>query len=165
MRHDLLESLVGAPPIRLPEHVRAKVTTLADASVVLEAQHDGYLRRFGVIHRRRLILAPDGLELQGFDRLGPLKGHLRLPVDLPFAVHFHVHPEVGCSAGKTAGTAELALPDGEVWIMSAAGAELSIEESVHFADLSGPRRSMQIVLRGACFGESEMGPAEAHAAD
>ena len=153
VNHELLESLVGASPIRFPDSVSVKVSTTADGALAVDAQHDGYLRQFGLIHRRRLELAADGEQLAGTDRLGPLKGHLRLPVDVPFAIHFHLHPTVVCRSTGPAG-AQLVLPDGQQWTLSASGAELSIEESVHFADLSGPRRSLQIVMRATTFGES-----------
>ena len=36
--------------------------------------HDGYARRHGLIHRRLLILSPNGRELRGEDLLGRLGG-------------------------------------------------------------------------------------------
>ena len=89
------------------------------------------------------------------DRLGPPRGRLRLKHDVPFAIHFHVHPEAACQ-GLGPGAAEIELGDGRAWQFTLEGAALSIEESVHFADSSGPRRALQIVLRGATFGESEI---------
>jgi len=79
-----------------------------------------------------------------------------LAVDAPFAVHFHLHPAVACARGAKEGTADLTLRDGQRWRFTADGAQLSIEESIHYADLSGPRPSLQLVLRGACFGENEV---------
>ena len=35
----------------------------------VEASHDGYVRRFGLVHERRLTLSPDGAALSGEDRL------------------------------------------------------------------------------------------------
>jgi uncharacterized heparinase superfamily protein len=155
VRHDLLESLVGASPIRAPDEVSAAVSSLADGTLALMARHDGYVRQSGLVHTRRLELAADGATLKGSDRLSGAKGHMRLTVDMPFAIHFHLHPLVTCRSSAP-GTAELVLPDGEVWTMSASGAALSVEDSRHFADLSGPRRSLQIVLRAATFGDSEV---------
>src|SRR5690606_31588935 len=37
----------------------------------LEASHDGYVSRFGLVHRRILILRDDGSELRGEDLLVP----------------------------------------------------------------------------------------------
>src|SRR5690606_26633969 len=41
------------------------------AATRLEASHDGYAGRFGLIHRRILILRDDGTELRGEDLLVP----------------------------------------------------------------------------------------------
>jgi uncharacterized heparinase superfamily protein len=48
------------------------------------------------------------------------------------------------------------LADGKVWRFSLEGARLSLEEGTFFADSAGPRSAMQIVARGASFGESEV---------
>jgi uncharacterized heparinase superfamily protein len=79
---------------------------------------------------------------------------LRLKSDLPFAIHFHLHPEITCRRGTVTGTAEIITPEGQVWFFSAEGAELNIEEGVYFADSSGPRRALQFVLREATFGDT-----------
>ena len=154
VRHDLLESLVGAPPIRFPQHAGGRIETLADNAIVLEAHHDGYLRKQGLVHRRRLVLDASGAVLSGVDTLGPPKGQLRLPVDMPFAIHFHLHPDVACNLNAKGTAAEIALLGGARWELTAEGAQLSVEDSAHCADLSGPRRALQIVLRGACCGET-----------
>jgi len=154
--HDLLETLVGAPPIRFPEHVGARIKNAPDGGISLTARHDGYRRRFGLIHRRKLFLDPSGCRLSGTDSLGPMRGKLRLADDVPFAIHFHLHPDVGCSVAPRGARAEIVLLNGERWGFTAEGAQLAVEDSFHCADLSGPRRALQIVLRGACCGESEV---------
>lgn len=154
--HNLLESLVGAPPIRFPERVVARITELPEGGISLRARHDGYHKQFGLIHRRHLTLEADGKILSGTDKLGPMRGNLRFAVDVPFAVHFHLHPDVACSLARRGGAAEIVLPNNERWSFAAQGAQLTVEDSFHCADLSGPRRALQIVLRGACYGESEV---------
>ena len=154
VRHPILERLVGAPPIRFPNRVTHSVSRGEDGDV-LDASHDGYMRVFELMHLRTLKLSADGQTLDGYDRLKPQGGELRLKQDVPFAVHFHLHPEVEAAAGES-NTAVLRLRDGSRWQFQAAGAELSLEPSVHFADISGPARSVQIALRAATFGDSEI---------
>ena len=154
--NDLLETIVGSPPIRFPAHVWARVQDLPDGGIALKAHHDGYRRQFGIIHRRQLTLDVSGGKLTGVDKLGPPRGQLRLSMDVPFAIHFHLHPDVACTEAPKGGRTEVVLPNGERWAFSAKGAHVSIEDSVYCADLSGPRRSLQIVLRGACYGENEV---------
>ena len=55
----------------------------------------------------------------------------------------------GC--GGTDGT-----PNGECWRLAAPAANLSLEESIYLAHLSGPMRSIQIVLRGIATGDTEV---------
>jgi uncharacterized heparinase superfamily protein len=155
VRHALLERLVGAAPICHPDWVTSLLERTPQGDV-LEAGHDGYLAAFGLVHRRRLTLACDGLSLDGHDSLGPPSGTLRLVQDVPFAIHFRLHPDVRCEWPAPAPSAELALPGGQRWRFSAEGAQFSLEESVHYADLAGPRQSLQIVLRGACFGDTQV---------
>src|SRR5690606_31717552 len=76
--------------------------------------------------------------------------------DLPFSIHFHLHPDVSCDMGLVPNTADVRLADGQIWRLEVAGAELAIEESTFFANSTGPRGSMQIVLRAATFGESDV---------
>ena len=45
------------------ENFREAVTN----GVLLSTSHDGYVPHFGVIHRRVLMIAPDGTRLLGFD--------------------------------------------------------------------------------------------------
>ena len=153
VRHPLIERLVGAAPIRFPEGVEASVDITSHGDV-LDASHDGYVAAFGLVHRRRLVLAAGGSSLEGHDSIGPPHGTLRLKQDVPFAVHFHLHPEVKCERVGTAQRVELVLPGGERWRFSVEGAELTLGESVHYADPAGPRHSLQIVLRGSCCGET-----------
>ena len=154
VRHPLLERLVGAAPIRFPDHVTSTLTR-GDDGDLLDASHDGYVRVFDIVHHRKLALAADGAKLVGVDRLGPVRGQLRLAQDVPFAFHFHLDPQVHCDRDGD-GSARLLLRSGETWRFSATNAQLSVEPSVHYADLAGPARSLQIVLRGASWGETEV---------
>lgn len=62
----------------------------------LEARHDGYRRRFGLDHLRRLWLSPEGDDLRGEDVLEPAGGALsRLARGGPssVAIRFHLAPD------------------------------------------------------------------------
>ena len=141
--------------LRQPDNVDWHIEDV-DAGIALEASHDGYQRRFGMLHGRHLQLAGDGMRLEGCDRLHSGKRNLRLKSDVPFAIHFHLHPDVSCRMRANSNDAELSLPGGERWRFSAHGAALTVEESTYFAGSAGPRAAMQIVLRGATFGNSEI---------
>jgi uncharacterized heparinase superfamily protein len=151
--HHRLETLLGAQPIRLPEQVSWQVADTGDG-VMLEASHDGYLRRFGLVHSRRLFLSADGRCLDGRDRLDGPHQKVRLKSEAVFSIHFHLHPEVGCRLAEDLSAAELELANGQRWLFRAEGIALAVEESTFFANSTGPRGSLQIVLRAVTLGES-----------
>jgi uncharacterized heparinase superfamily protein len=65
---------------------------------------------------------------------------------LPFAVRFHIHPDVRVSRLE-GGSILLKLPGGEGWRFRAGGGELSVEESVYLGG-GVVRRTEQLVILG-----------------
>jgi uncharacterized heparinase superfamily protein len=147
--------LRGALPIEHPDRVTATVAE-TETGLRLEATHDGYVGRWGLLHERSLSLNAAGDRLAGSDGLLAAKGVLRFAWDVPFAVHFHVHPDVEVWPGREPDTADLILRSGQHWRLCARGAALTIEPSVHCGGALGPRPAQQLVLRGACHGEARV---------
>ncbi len=113
----------------------------------IEASHDGYAARYGLVHRRILILRDDGSELRGEDLLVPV-GRKGKRGKVGFAIRFHIGPgiELGLSAnGKGAG---LALPDGSYWQFVAGDGEVLIEESLWVDGAGKPYPIQQLVVQG-----------------
>jgi uncharacterized heparinase superfamily protein len=113
----------------------------------LEASHDGYAARYGLIHRRILILRDDGAELRGEDLLVPA-GKRGKRGKVGFAIRFHLGPgiEVGLSDDRQG--VGLALPDGSYWQFRAGNGEIEIEDSI-WSDRHGrPQAIRQLVLQG-----------------
>lgn len=123
----------------------------ARRAVRLEASHDGYASRYGLIHRRILMLAADGMELRGEDVLEPA-GKRAKRGKVGFAIRFHLAPgvEAGLSADRRG--AGLALPDGSYWQMRLGGdigeAALAIEESLWVDGEGRPHGTSQLVIEG-----------------
>lgn len=116
-----------------------------DGSVWVDASHAGYADRAGWLHRRRVYLGAAGDTFRGEDTLDPAHGK-RPQGDLPFAVRFHLHPDVQVSL--LADGALLRPPSGEGWRFRAAGASIGLEESVYLGRTGEMRRAEQIVLSG-----------------
>ena len=115
-----------------------------EGRILLDLAHDGYLRNFGVLHRRRLYLSADGTDLRGEDRLEP-RPH-RAPKTGPFAVRFHLHPTVSASLAQGGDSVLLRPPKGGGWHLHAAGAVVSLEPSIYLGLSDEIRRSQQVVL-------------------
>ena len=155
IRNERLEQSLGAIPLTLPSVVTCE-TSEDDSGIALVAAHDGYVDRFALSHTRFLALSADGRRLAAKDRLASARGELRLARDVPFAIHFHLHPDVLPTLLEAADAVDLLLSNGERWRLSAAGAAISLEASTFVADPAGPQPSEQVVLRGLCGGESEV---------
>jgi uncharacterized heparinase superfamily protein len=154
MRNEGLQRGVGAAPIQHPDRVTSKVQEI-DGDIALSASHDGYVDRFNLVHARTLTLDAAGQRLEGVDTLSGARSDLRFAYDVPFAVHFHLHPRSGARLAAGGG-ADLILPSGAHWRLSASGAALAIEESTHFAEMIGPLQAQQVVLRAVCYGAAEV---------
>ncbi len=132
---------VNAQIVSGPRAVAARRHNPGDNSTVLQTSHDGYARRFGLMHERSFRLAADGRLLEGMDRFTGVPSQ----PDLSFAVRFHLHHAVVVHATDRRTALDLRLPDGGVWRFEANG-PVELEESVHLSDVFGSRPTHQIVL-------------------
>src|SRR5205085_2018288 len=114
---------------------------------LITTSHDGYLARFGVIHRRVLMAAQDGTRLDGEDTLTPAPGGKIKGNEADFALRFHLHPAVKASRLSDARGVMLVLPNRDVWTFEALDDKVDLEDSVFLAGNDGPRRTAQIVIR------------------
>ena len=114
---------------------------------LITTSHDGYLARFGVIHRRVLMAAQDGTRLDGEDTLTPAPGGKIRGNETDFALRFHLHPSVKASRLSDARGVMLVLPNRDVWTFEALDDKVDLEDSVFLAGNDGPRRTAQIVIR------------------
>ena len=113
----------------------------------LEADHDGYVRAFGLVHKRSLMLGNDGKELRGADQLVP-KGRRKIRDSAPYAIRFHLAP--GVEATKTADGmgAILRSPGAPPWNFRCRGANLSVEESLMIDGRGEIVPTTQLVIQG-----------------
>ncbi len=106
----------------------------------ISATHDHYRQRFGLTYTRQIFLAAGGEDLRGEDQLSGRPG-------AAFTVRFHLHPAVQASLAEDAAAALLRLPSGNLWRLRAAGAEMSLGESVYLGS-GEARKTQQVVLSG-----------------
>jgi uncharacterized heparinase superfamily protein len=114
----------------------------------LEASHDGYVGRFGLVHRRVLLLRDDGTELRGEDLLVPA-GRKGKRGKVPYAVRFHLGPGVEAAVAETGRSAGLALPDGSYWhFVAGADGVIELDESLWVDGDGRPHPVHQLVMQG-----------------
>jgi len=119
----------------------------SDVASRIEASHDGYVRRWGLIHRRQLMLTGDGKELRGEDALLP-QGRRRKAGMAPFCIRFHLGAGVQASPPADGLAALLRLPGGALWQFRCRGGMLTIEDSLWIDGEGRPVATQQLVVSG-----------------
>ena len=138
--------LQGAPIVSGPANVESYREAVPHGEL-LTTSHDGYLGKFGVIHRRVLMVSQDGSRLDGEDTLSAAPGGKIKGNESDFALRFHLHPSVKASRLSDARGVMLVLPNRDVWTFEAMDDKVDLEDSVFLAGNDGPRRTAQIVIR------------------
>ncbi|GGD62495.1 heparinase [Erythrobacter arachoides] len=113
----------------------------------LEASHDGYAARFGLLHKRILILRDDGSELRGEDVLVP-SGRKGQRGKVPYAIRFHLGRHVEATLTPGGKGASLLLPDGALWQFATGAEKVEIEESLWVDGNGRPHSVQQLVIQG-----------------
>jgi uncharacterized heparinase superfamily protein len=150
-----LAQIVGTPIVSGPRKVPCRRIDDRDAQGFV-ASHDGYVGRFGIVHERALRLGEEGAVLEGRDRFLSTRGRSARSED-EVALRFHLHPD---STLLSDGQSRLVIASrhGEQWLFSVDdGAHASVEETIFFAGLAGPRRSRQIVFSFRLRERTELG--------
>lgn len=114
---------------------------------LIEASHDGYVKRFGFTHQRQLTLSPDGRELKGQDVL-IAAGRRRRAEAVPFAIRFHLAPAVEVATTADGQGALLRIRGSTVWQFRCRGGRLDIEESLWIDGEAAPHATQQLVVSG-----------------
>jgi len=140
--------LGGSPIVGGPTRVTVNREE-SPGAIALRAMHDGYATRFGILHERVLVLATDGMRLEGEDIFLDAEGEPRLrSARDEFAIRFHLHPTVKATRLTDGHGVMLMTPNKEVWTFSAYHDQVELEDSVYLAGSEGPRRTLQLVIRG-----------------
>jgi uncharacterized heparinase superfamily protein len=120
----------------------------------IEASHDGYVARYGLIHNRILIIANDGNEIVGEDILVPSsKKGKRGKVG--FAIRFHLGKGVEAHMAEDGRGASLLTPDGKLWQLRLRGetsggedVKLVKDDSLWVDGDGRPHATEQLVIEG-----------------
>lgn len=132
----------GSAVIGGPKRVAVARDSDAEGERIM-ASHDGYARRFGVIHQRALTLDHGGAWLMGDDTLRPVREKDGAK-NTSYAIRFHLHPGVLAEVVDR-DHVRLITPSGQIWTF-AADLPVILDDSVLFASLDGMRRTTQLVI-------------------
>jgi uncharacterized heparinase superfamily protein len=142
-----VELIDGGGVRRRPHPVETRREDGPNGTLV-EIAHNGYAG-LGVMHRRRLYLGDNGDDFRGEDTvIGS--------VAQPFAIRFHLHPDVQASLTGNGRTALLRLGDGAGWRFRSDLDSVALEDSVYLGSGGVPRRSSVLVIAGRSRAGEEM---------
>ncbi|MES2035047.1 MAG: heparinase II/III family protein [Pseudomonadota bacterium] len=145
---DFAAAALGARLIGAPRHIEVRRQE-TDAAAWLEMSHEGWVKRFGLIHERKLYLDRATEDLRGEDHFRPkvekeLDGPRRY---MPFTVRFHVHPDAQASLARDQKSVLLKGAHEQGWWLRNDAVEVAIQPSLYVDD-GVARRTVQVVLRG-----------------
>jgi len=127
-----------------------------ESGIWLESHHEGYLGDYGLAHRRRLFMPRDGHDVRGEDSLFAPVGSTPIRRDqVPFAIRFHLHPNVRVSLSQDQSSALLVVKGKAGWRFRTDGGKVALEDSVYLATGSSPLKTQQIVIHGEAFCDSD----------
>lgn len=145
--------------IDTPSLVRYQKSLLPDGRRI-ELSHNGFQLTHGLTHARIMDVANDGRGIVGEDVLTTLTDDDQRRFDgaldqtklqgIPYAVRFHLHPDVDATLDLGGTAVSLALKSGEIWVFRYDGiGRLELKPSVYLENgRLKPRPAKQVVLSG-----------------
>jgi len=147
-------------PIAIAADTKAKILRFAEVengATMLQATHSGYQNDFGLLYDRKLVLNCNGRALSGTDRLycaheqDQKRLHAAIKQQavqkIPFAVKFHIAPDVDAQLDLGGTAVSLQMPDNKVWIFKATGGAISLLDSAYYtSERLQARATKQIVV-------------------
>ncbi len=141
--------LGGSPMLGGPSQVSVSRDERPDGTVTVRAAHDGYAKRYGIVHERTVTLAADGTKFDGEDFFFAADGSAQIRTDQDrYAVRFHLHPAIKATRLTDGHGVLLVTPTREAWTFSAGDNPVQLEDSVYLASNEGLRRTVQMVIHG-----------------
>ncbi|ASM73697.1 MULTISPECIES: heparinase II/III family protein [Roseobacteraceae] len=149
--NEILVDAPGSVPIEMSQ---------VNDGIRFQGGHDGFVSTHGLTHARTLELTFDGRGMAGEDMLLALEDVDKRRFDraldagklqgVPFAIRFHLHPEVDATLDLGGAAISMALKSGEIWVFRHDGNyELRLDPSVYLEKgRLKPRATQQIVLMG-----------------
>jgi uncharacterized heparinase superfamily protein len=107
----------------------------------LEASHDGYARRFGIVHTRKIMMTDNGEHITGEDLLEG-QGHQEV------TLRFHLHPNIRAVYEQGKNKVYLDLPSRDLWTFQAFSGTITLAESVYFCHSGARLDTKQILVQG-----------------
>ena len=115
----------------------------------INAAHDGYLKRYGIIHDREVEFYPEKTKFIGYDKIIS-KNKIR---NLKFDIRFHLEPNV--KVMKTQDNKSILIDlDGEGWRFNSINNNINIDNGLYFGKKNSFTDNQNIFISGMTSGEN-----------
>ena len=109
----------------------------------INAAHDGYLKRYGVIHEREIEFYPEQIKFIGHDKI-ICKSNIK---NLKFEIRFHLEPNIKIM--KTQNNKSILIElDGEGWRFSSDNNNMNIDNGLYFGKKDSFIDNQNIIISG-----------------
>ena len=109
----------------------------------ISAAHDGYLKRYGIIHDREIEFYPEQIKFIGFDKITS-KNKVK---NLKFEIRFHLEPNVKIM--KTQDNKSILIDlDGEGWRFNSGDNNINIDNGLYFGQKNSSVDNQNICISG-----------------
>ena len=109
----------------------------------IEAAHDGYLKKYGVIHNRKIEFFPEQQKLIGVDSLDKKKNFK----SSNFEIRFHLEPNIKIMKTKDGKSIFIEL-DNEGWKFICNNHKVEIENGLYFGEKNNYKENQNIYISG-----------------
>ncbi|NRA87441.1 MAG: heparinase II/III family protein [Rhizobiales bacterium] len=121
------------------------------------ASHNGYVKQFGLIHKRQISLSEEGDLVTGLDLLTPKSAKTKFKgKKLPFDIRFHLHPHIVTQTSRDGHSILLTLPNRDMWQFVSTFASFKLEDSIYLGESHEKKTTKQIVISGEVLDYAEV---------
>ena len=113
-----------------------------DKNIFLEGSHDGYLKNFNIIVKRKIIISKISDEILGSDFILSMKNKFNKTM---YDIRFHLVPNCKCLLTNDKKSVLIKTKNNRSWVFSAKS-ELYLENSVYIGDGKKIEQNQQIVI-------------------
>jgi uncharacterized heparinase superfamily protein len=116
----------------------------------INASHDGYLRKYGVVHDREIEFYPEQMKFIGRDKI-IYKNKVK---NLKFEIRFHLEPNVKVMKTQNNKTILIDL-SGEGWKFNSENNNINIDKGLYFGKKNSYSENQNIFISGMTNGENQ----------
>ncbi|MDA9604581.1 heparinase II/III-family protein [Candidatus Pelagibacter sp.] len=116
----------------------------------IAAAHDGYLKRYGIIHEREIEFYPEHSKFIGYDKIIS-KNEMK---NLKFEIRFHLEPNVKVMKTRNNKSVFIDL-DGEGWKFNSDDNDINIDNGLYFGKKNSFTENQNIFISAMTNGENQ----------